>query len=377
MANKKSSIKKLSDLQSSSDLMAQLLAKSGKKVGSFQVGQKVTGKVLEINSKSLVLDIGAKAEGLVSDREFEAAASFINDLKIGQTIEATVTSPENSNGQVHLSLKQAAQSSGWKLLQEAMKSGVAVDIYVIEANRGGLTVSVSGIESFIPMSQVGQKYAKNPQAAIGKILKAKVQEVDLEGERVIFSEKAVSEAESLEKQQQALKNVKKGDRFLGKVVGLVPFGAFVQIQIEDPSATSGQVMELEGLVHLSELSWERVSDSSQVLQVGQEVQVAVIGREPNRLALSIKQTQEDPWEKVLEGIDVDTKLKGKVLRTGDFGAYIEIKPGIEAQIKLNKIPDGVSIREGDLVDVMVESIDKRRHQITVGFVLTAKPIGYK
>ena len=173
-----------------------------------------------------------------------------------------------------------------------------------------------------------------------------------------------------------MKKVKVGEKFLGKVQAITNFGAFIQIMIGE--------MPIDGLVHLSELSWERISDVSQVLTLGQVVEVCIIGKDNSggkqgtgRLALSIKQTQKDPWEESLGNLKSDTKTRGKVLKTGDYGAVIELKPGIEGRVALNKIPDGVSLREGDLLDVFIEALDKRKRSISLGLVLTTKPVGYK
>lgn len=367
MARKKSNVKKLQDI-SSNDPMGQLLAKQKSIVSGLKAGQKVEGKVVAINPKSLVLDIGAKAEGIVHDREFEQASSFIKNLKVGDNVTLNVLIPETNLGQVILSLKEVSQEQGWKELEEALKKSTPVEIYVEEGSRGGLQVATFGIEAFVPLSQVGTALSKNPQSAIGKTLLAKVVELSKKEGRIVLSEKAVSDRELIEAQQKIVKSIKKGDKFQGKVTGIVAFGAFVKIEKDGTF--------LEGLVHLSEISWERVADASS-LKVGDEIEVSVINNQGDRLGLSIKQGKEDPWEKTLEGLEVDSKIKGKVLKIGDFGALIEVKPGVEGRIPLNKIPDGVSLQENDLVNVFIENIDKKRRSISLGLVLTAKPVGYK
>ncbi len=374
MAKKKSAIPTL-DSRAPQDLMAQLLSKSTK-VRSFLLGEKVTATVVQIGDKILMLDIGAKSEGIVSDTEFELASFYIKSLKPGDKVSATVTSPENSSGQVRLSIREGAQSIGWKELGKAKLENRNIDAYVLEASRGGVTVSVFGIESFISSSQLGGKVNKNLSQISGHNLMVKVLAVDQKNQKLVLSEKAISEADLLSAQEEALKKVKVGEKFLGKVQAITNFGAFIQIMIGE--------MPIDGLVHLSELSWERISDVSQVLTLGQVVEVCIIGKDNSggkqgtgRLALSIKQTQKDPWEESLGNLKSDTKTRGKVLKTGDYGAVIELKPGIEGRVALNKIPDGVSLREGDLLDVFIEALDKRKRSISLGLVLTTKPVGYK
>ena len=349
--------------------MGQLLSQAQSPFKSLQVGSQVLGTIIDIGPRSLSLDIGAKAEGLVSDREFDSASSYIKTLKVGDKIQAQVVTPETSSGLVLLSVKLAAQEKGWEELKKVKGEGRSVEAYILSAGRGGLTVSVFGIEGFIPTSQVSAKLQKNISNIVGRKIEVKVLEVDEKNQKLSLSEKAISEKELLEKQDKALKGIKIGERVKGKVVGLTSFGAFVQIELGETT--------IDGLVHLSELSWEKTSDASQILEVGQEIEVIVIGTEEGRLALSLKKTQKDPWEESLGDLKVDQKVKGKVNKLGDFGANIEIKPGIEGKIALSKIPDGVSLREGDLVDVFVENIDRKKRSITLGLVLTAKPVGYK
>lgn len=348
--------------------MGLLLAKQKLPVASLKTGQKVEGKVVSINSKSLVLDIGAKAEGVVAEREFDQAASFIKNLKVGDKVSATVLVPETYSGQVILSVRASAEEKGWEVLEGLYKKHEPTEVYIEEALRGGIQVTACGVGTFIPASQLGTQLSKNIQSSQGKTFLAKIIDINKEEKRLILSEKAISDREIIEVQQRVAKTIKEGERFKGKVTGVVPFGAFVQIEKDG--------VLLEGLVHLSEISWERVADASS-LQVGQEVEVVVINNQSDRLGLSIKKSKEDPWEKMLGDLSTDSKVKGKVTKVGDFGATIEIKPQVEGRIALNKIPDGVSLREGDLVDVFIEGIDKKRHSISLGLVLTSKPVGYK
>lgn len=369
MSKKKSSILRLEQRVQSSDPMAQLLAKSGKELPSLQIGETVEGTVLEIGPKVLVLDIGAKAEGLVSDREFDQASSFIKKLVKGDKVTVTVVVPESKGGQALLSLRETAESESWKTLEEGLKANLPIDVKVGNFGRGGLTVMYDGIVGFIPTSQLGSALSKNPQSAIGKSLKVKVVEVDRKNNRVIFSERAVSESELIKAQDDMLKSIQSGEIFKGKVIGLVSFGAFVQIKKDEIS--------LEGLVHLSEISWKKVEDPSSVLKEGDEVEVKMIGKEGGRLALSIKQTEEDPWEKLVDKYKPETKIKGNVTKTGEFGALVELEPGVEGLLRSSKIPAGISVKEGDVVNCFVEEIDIKNHKIGLGLVLKTKPIGYK
>lgn len=365
---KKSSIPKL-DQVDQGGVMGQLLARQTAKLTSLTPGQTLEGHVVEVGNRVLVLDIGAKSEGLVVEREFDAASSFIKALKPGDKVQAAVVVPETNTGQPLLSIRSAAQASGWKALEEALKNKSELEVRVENTTRGGLGVFFDGISGFIPTSQLGSVVSQNPQAVVGKTLKVKVTEINREDERAIFSERAVSEAELIARQEQVLQSIKEGERFMGRVTSVVNFGAFVQIVKDE--------IPLEGLVHLSEISWGKVTDPSKVLTEGQEAEVVALGQDGGRFALSIKRTEKDPWEEQTKNLTVDQQVRGKVTKMGNAGAFIEIEPGVEGLLRFNKIPDGVSLKEGEDVNVFIEDIDQKNKKLSLRMVLTAKPVGYK
>lgn len=362
--------------------MDELLQKTGYQPRGLSRGQKVEGTVVNKTSKSLILDIGAKAEGVVAEREFEAAREFIKKLKKGDCVQATVLVPEAESGQSILSIREQALFSAWEALAEAKKKDKAVEFQVDSVTRGGLTVTAEGIQGFIPGShlggELGKLVSKNPQKIAGQTVRAKIIELDPEQNRLVLSEKAVSEAELLKEQEKALKKVKKGEKYRGKVVGLTGFGAFVQIEVDG--------VPIDGLVHLSELSWEKVDNPEEIVNEGDEVEVVVIGKASGpdgsgpgggRLALSIKQIQDDPWKSASKKYKPDTQVKGKVTKVGDFGALIALEPGVEGLLHMSKIPAGVSLNKADVVSCFVEEVDEKARRISLGMVLKEKPIGYK
>lgn len=366
---KKSLIQKLSDkTPDKNDVMGALLAKGSTPRGLTH-GQHIEGIVIDIGTKVLVVDIGAKSEGLVVDREFEAAASYIKTLKTGDKIQVIVAVPETASGQAMLSLREAAEDSTWQRLTDAKKNKTSMDVKVESATRGGLNVSIGAVEGFIPSSHLGSKLAGDPQTFIGKNLKVKVIEIDREKNKLVLSEKAVSEAGVIAEQEKALEKIKKGEEFIGRVVGVVAFGVFVQIKKDD--------VAVEGLVHLSELSWQKITDASTILKEGDEVKVAVIGKEEGRLALSIKKLQEDPWGKISEKYPAETRVSGEVVRLGDLGAFVQIDDGIEGLLRYSKIPSDISVKVSDKVDCFVEEVDIKNHRLSLGLALKAKPMGYK
>ena len=346
--------------------MAELLAKSKQKLTSFSVGQKIKARVLAKTPKSLILDIGGKSEGIVAGKAFAEAGDFIKTLKIGDEVEAAVIVAESREGNVILSLRQALFASLWENLEKAQKTKEPVAAMGRAAHPSGVTVEVENLQGFIPATQLGKEAAKNPAALVGKYFKAVVLELDRRTNKLVLSEREVSEAEDIKKAKAVLAKIKDGDIFDGVVTTVANFGCFVRI----PSG-------IEGLVHISELSWSRVEKTSDRVAKGDKVKVKVIGKHDGKLALSIKQAKEDPWTAAVKKYQKDAKMTGKVTRLSDFGVFVELEPGIEGLIHLTSIPPATKLSEGQTVKCFVQEIDAKSKKLSLGLVLSTKPIGYK
>jgi len=347
--------------------MNELLAQTKIPLKIFKVGDVVEGIVTEKTPKAIYLDIGGKTEGMVIDREMKAAADFIKDLKIGDKVLAIVTQPENDRGQTLLSLKKAAYQKLWEDFEEKLKTGEAIQVKGIQINKGGLLVEAKGISGFIPGSQFSSPWTGRAQELIGKQIKVKVIEVDQAKNRLVFSEKAVSEAGLLKEQAEVLEKIKNGDILEAEISGVMPFGFFAKVN------------SLEGLIHISEISWEKVEDPGKFYSVGDKVKVKVLGidKKTGKLNLSIKQLLPDPWEDIEKKYPVDSKVKGIVVRLAPFGIFINLEPGIEGLIHISKIPAEKNFEVGEKVDCFVEFLDKENRRLSLGLVLKEKPVGYK
>lgn len=353
--------------------MEELLSQTGYKLRGWKVGDAVQGVVMEKTSQAIYLDIGGKTEGMVIDREIKAAKGFIKDLKIGDKVLVVVTQPENDKGQTLLSLKKAAFQKVWQEFEEKLKTGKPLKVLGIQANKGGLVVEVKGTQGFIPASQFSSQYLGKIEQLIGKDLAVKVIEVDSQKNRLIFSEKAVSEAGLLEEQEKVLKGIKVGDIFVGEISGVMPFGYFVKISPPKSKIT------LEGLVHISEISWGKVEDPARFYKLQDKVKIKVLAvdKKSGKLNLSIKQLLPDPWENIEKKYPPDTKVKGEIVRLLPFGAFVNLEPGIEGLIHISKIPAEKSLKAGQKVDCFVEFLDKENRRLSLGLVLKEKPVGYK
>lgn len=350
--------------------MEELLLLEKDKVRGLKRSEIVEGVVAEITPKAIFIDIGAKTEGVVLGKEFEHQKDFIRSLKPGDKVKAYVGSAENDKGQILLSLRQAASSYAWENFDTSMKSGEKVDVKGREVNKGGLIVDAPyGLQGFIPGSQIGSTWQGKLDSLVGRKISVKVIEVNREQNRLVFSEKLISDAEKIEKTAEAIKKLKLEDVFEAEVTQVAPFGVFVRVKVENE--------DVEGLVHISEISWQKVEDLTKLFKPKDKVKVKIISLEGGRVQFSIKQLLPDPWEEMERKYPVDSKLKGKVVRLTSFGALVEIEPGIEGLVHISKIPPELSINEGDNIDIYIESIDKKSRRISLGLVLSQKPIGYK
>jgi len=356
--------------------MEELLSLYGGSSFSFSVGDKVKGKVLSIEKDRVVVDIGGKSEGLVAEKAYKEAENFIKTLKVGDEVEATVLVPETSDGFTILSLRKAAEESLWKKIEEVSKNSTPISVEAKGATTAGVTVDVFGMTGFIPTSQLGKEASQNPQALIGKKFEAVVIDFDREVKKLVLSEKEVSEKEELAKAREALKHIKEGEVFEGVVSSVFDFGCFVRINVP-VTPKSKEKVDLEGLVHVSEISWEKVTNPHDVVKEGDKVKVKIIGLRNEKLALSIKQTQKDPWQEVLEKYKKDAKVKGKVTKSTDFGVFVQLEPGVEGLVHITKIPPDKKLAKGDEVQVYIEEVDLQTKRISLGLVLTEKPIGYR
>lgn len=368
--------------------MEELLAETGYQIKAPRPGQVISGMVTDVTKKVVLIDIGAKTEGMVVEREFEAARDFIDQLTVGDEVTAYVLTPENERGQILLSLKRALIDKRWEQFAQYMETGEVVEVRGLEVNKGGMIVNAGGIRGFVPSSQFGKEYLGRMEELLDKSFTVKVIEVDKEKNRLIFSERHVSEADAIAKKIEALKYVHEGDTFDGVVSGIMPFGVFAGVEVpivgkdktgKGKKDTDALVGKLEGLVHISEISWEKVNDPNDYFKLGDRIKVKVLGVDEaaGKLNLSVKQLSGDPWSTVETKYPIGAKVKGMVTRTAPFGVFVTLEPGIDGLIHISKIPGGAEPIVGKGVDIFVETIDVPHRRMSLGMVLTEVPVAYK
>lgn len=356
--------------------MEELLASAEKQLKVPKKGSIVDGIITDITKKMVVVDIGGKTEGVVIDKEFELAADFIEDLAIGDTISVYIISSENDRGQTLLSLKKAAMDKKWDMFINAMENNLNVNVKGVELNKGGMIVVSYGIRGFVPSSQFGKMHLGKLHELLNKKFDVKVIEVDREKNRLIFSERHVSEQNIIEQRDAALNSITVGDALEGTVSGIMPFGLFITVEVPTGESKKGQV---EGLVHISEMSWMKVEDPNALFKVGDKVKVKVLGidQAAGKLNLSIKQLSDDPWSTIAERYPVGTSISGKVSRIESFGVFVNFEPGVDGLIHISKVVSLDEYKIGDKVTVNVESIEPEKRRMSLSPVLTSVPMGYK
>ncbi|HNW23277.1 MAG TPA: S1 RNA-binding domain-containing protein [Candidatus Dojkabacteria bacterium] len=358
MVNTKDKGTKAEDMSMYSELNS-FLDNSSNKIKQLSRGDIVEGEVVDINNGVVIVDVGFKSEGIVAGRELKSETLDWTQLKVGDKVLVYVVKPEDDKGQLVLSIRRTQQASAWLNLENAKKNNDVVEAVVVESNNGGLIVEIGkGIRGFIPTSQldatrvyangvrqvgkdISSKVQKSLNSLIGVDIKTRIIELDREKNRIILSEKMVTQARDLEKRAQTLKKVKEGDVLEGTVSGITPFGIFVNAQ------------GLEGLVHLSELSWDKVEDIGAIYSVGDSVKVIVIGLSDGgkRVAYSVKRLQQDPWSQAISKFKIGDVVDGVVQKVVPYGAFVRIGEGLNGLIHISELSDKLVKNPEDIVKV--------------------------
>jgi small subunit ribosomal protein S1 len=345
--------------------MAELLEQAYD-VKAVRRGDILTGTIVSITPNEILIDIGAKSEGIVAGREMDRLSpQDLAALQVGDEVPVYVVRPEDEEGDILLSLTRAQAEKDWLAAQKLYESGEIYEGVVGGHNKGGLIVHFGQVRGFVPGSQLvsGQKEVGSGkddqwQHMVGQTLHLKVIEIDRRRNRLILSERAAMQEWRKEQKEKLLDSLKEGDVFKGRVTSLADFGAFVDLGGAD------------GLIHLSELSWSRVSHPRDVLQVGDEVEVYVLNIDikRQRIGLSLKRLQPEPWSQVLEKYEIGQVVEATITKLANFGAFAQIGD-IEGLIHLSELTDAnithprEVVKEGDLVSVKIIRIDPERRRL--------------
>jgi len=347
--------------------MAELLSMVGDvKIGAKR-GDTVEGKVVSVSSREILVDIGKKSFGIVAEWELEQVKEYASSLKPGINIVAQVMNPENDMGYVVLSLRRANFERRWLELDKAKEEGLDLNVSILEVAKGGLLVDWQGLRGFVPYTQLESSFASNPLSLLGKRIDVKVLEVDKSLNRLVVSQKASSLGVTPSVQKEKLDKIKPNDVLKGIVSGVASFGVFVDMD------------GLEGLVHISEIAWEKVENPASIFKVGDKVDVMVldVNKEEGKLNLSVKRLTPDPWKNILDRYPIDSTLSGEVVRQAPYGYFIRLEPGIEGLLHISKVTTGDEPKVGENINCMIENIDTVKRKISLTLVPKEKPVGYR
>ncbi len=354
--------------------MEELLAEQDSDIKSFKHGDVVDGTVVRIDKDEILVDIGAKSEGVVSNRElFGRGSESQPALAIGDVVLVYVLQPESPEGHVVLSLRRAGLERKWRSMQEQLEAGVIIEAPVIDHNKGGLIVDC-GIRGFVPISQIvdfprrpqndqprdaAQEIAEKLMPFVGRKLRLKILEVNRKANRLILSEKVALYEERREKRDELFSSLQVGQKVTGTVRSIAPFGVFIDLG------------GIDGLVHKSELSWNKVNNPEAGYEVGEEVEAEVIdiNHERGRISLSIRRLQPDPWHTTVADFNVGDIIDGTVTKLVNFGAFVRVRDGLEGLIHISELSHqrvahpGDVVHEGQALKLKIISLDSERHRL--------------
>ena len=364
--------------------MEELLAEQDADIRSFKHGDVVEGTVVRIDRDEILVDIGAKSEGVVSNRElYGRHAESAPALAVGDVVLVYVLQPESQEGHVVLSLRRAGLERKWRSMQEQFEAGAIIDAPVIDHNKGGLIVDC-GIRGFVPISQIvdfprrpqndqprdaAQEIAEKLQPYVGRKMRLKILEVNRKANRLILSEKVALYEERREKRDELFSSLQVGQKVSGTVRSIAPFGVFIDLG------------GIDGLVHKSELSWNKVNNPDSGYRVGEQVEAEVIdiNHERGRISLSIRKLQPDPWHSTVADFKVGDVIDGTVTKLVNFGAFVRVRDGLEGLIHISELSHqrvahpGDVVHEGQTLKLKIISLDSERHRLGLSLKQAEEP----
>ena len=330
-----------------------------KTLGSVNENDVVEGTVIAINKREVVVNIGYKSDGIIPVSEFR----YNPELKVGDQVEVYIESQEDKKGQLVLSHKKARASKSWERVNQALENKEVVKGYIKCRTKGGMIVDVFGIEAFLPGSQIDVKPIRDYDVFVGKTMEFQIVKINQEYKNVVVSHKALIEAELEAQKQEIISKLEKGQVLEGTVKNITPYGVFIDL---------GGV---DGLIHITDLSWGRVSDPHEIVQLDQKLNVVILDfdEEKKRIALGLKQLTPHPWDALDPNLKVGDKVEGKVVVMADYGAFVEIAPGVEGLIHVSEMSWSQHLRSaqdflkvGDEVEAVILTLDRQERKMSLG-----------
>ena len=338
---------------------AKLEAQYADTFNQVNQGEIIEGTVVSINNKDVVLNVGFKSDGLVSLSEFRD----LPELKVGDKVDVFVESQEDANGQLVLSRKRAKTQKSWEAINEALENDAIITGFVKSRTKGGLIVDIKGVEAFLPGSQIDIKPIRDYDVYVGKTMEFKVVKINHEFKNVVVSHKVLIENDLENQKSEIVSKLEKGQVLEGTVKNITDFGVFIDL---------GGV---DGLLHITDISWGRIEHPKEVLSLDQTINVVVLDfdDEKKRIALGLKQLSEHPWESLDKDLAVGSKVKGKIVTVADYGAFLEIIPGVEGLIHVSEMSWSQNLRSpqeflkvSDEIEAEILTLDREERKMSLG-----------
>ncbi len=329
------------------------------KIRVLDENELIEGTVIDITDRDVIIDINSKSEGVLSKNEFR----YNPDLKVGDTVEVMVLKKEDKNGQLLLSHKRARQLKAWERVNNALDNNEIVKGFIKSRTKGGMIVDVFGIEAFLPGSQIDVKPIRDYDQYVGKTMEFKVVKINPEFKNVVVSHKALIEADLEEQKREIISQLEKGQVIEGTVKNITSYGVFVDLG------------GIDGLIHITDLAWKRINHPSEVVNLDDQLKVVILDfdEKKSRIQLGLKQLEAHPWEKLDENLKVGDKVKGKVSVIADYGAFVEVEPGVEGLIHVSEMSWSTHLRsaqdfvkEGEEIEAVLLSIDREERKMSLG-----------
>lgn len=350
-------------------LMANLIGQREDMINIPAIGEIVSGKIIDKARNALYVDLGLLGIGIIYGRDLFDDIDTFKNANLGDEVQATVQKYDNEDDYIELSLRSATRERSWEELRRKLESGDIIETEILDANKGGLIVRVQGVTGFLPVSQLAQDHYPRVDGGdktkilvrlkeyVGKQFKVKVIGADQNIEKLIVSEKAALSDEL----SNVLKNIKEGDVVEGTVSGVVEFGIFVRFNIDGN--------ELEGLVHISELAWQRIDNPLDFVSLGETIKAKIISVDGLRISLSIKQLQEDPWKHVKGKYKIGSDIKAEIIKVTPFGGFVKLDDDIHGLIHVSELPDNAQkdpslvLKVGEHKKFRIISLEPNEHRL--------------
>lgn len=339
----------------------------GKVAFSIKKGNKIEAKIVQLSRKRVLFDIGGKAHAVLGDQELKEISTYLPYLKEQEKVNVRIISEESKEGFPVVSMRDFFNTGKWEILEQKKEKEEEIEAVCGEYGKGGVFIEFMGIRGVIPKIQLTEEYINNPEKLRGQKIKVKILEVNRAKNRLVVSQKAAALHISQKKLKERFDKIKEGDKYQAKVLGVSEFGIFCDVE------------GVEGLVHISEISWEKVTDAIKYAKVGDLIDVSVVEKNPTdlKLNLSIKRLSNDPWEEIEKKYPKDREIDGTVVRREKYGYFIRLEPGVEGLIHISKLTGHENIKIGQAIKVFTERINKKERRMSLVLPQTEKPVTYR